>query len=262
MSSRLNQQCARRSGGSRGAVLAGIIVLHVGAIALALAAKGPQPEAIPQSPPMRVMLMRETERPPAPDVPVVVQEVMPLQLVAPVVNIEQPVPVPMAITVVTAAPPAASPPAPVSAGDADTPITIAQAEWVRMPSPVYPRAARQARAQGVVQVRALVDASGHAREARVHRSSGHAALDRAACESVLAALFRPYLHNGVPRSVDVIVPVTFALAQRGGVRSPTRGRDRGKAESELDVRREDHHAVRGHPEELGSLGAATLHVGE
>lgn len=260
MYSRLNTPTARRTSGSRSAVLAGIIVLHVGAIAVALTAKGPQPEAIPQSPPMQVMLMNEAERPPAPDVPVVVQEVSPVQLVVPVVNIDLPAPAPQAITVVAAAPPATPPPAPVSVGEADGPITIAQAEWVRMPIPVYPRAAKQARAQGVVQVRALVDASGKAREARVHRSSGYAALDRAACESVLAALFRPYLHNGVPRSVDVIVPVTFALAQHGGDRGPPRGRD--KAGLELDVRREDHHTMRGHPEELGRLGAAALHVGE
>jgi protein TonB len=84
-----------------------------------------------------------------------------------------------------------------------------------MPSPVYPSAARKARAQGVVLVRVLVDSSGHALKATVHRSSGFAVLDRAACDSVLAALFKPYLQNGVPRSVDVIVPITFALANRG-----------------------------------------------
>jgi TonB family protein len=115
----------------------------------------------------------------------------------------------------------------------------------------------------VVQVRALVDVNGHAREARVYRSSGFAALDRAACESVLAALFRPYLHNGVPRSVNVIVPVTFALATRGaGDRGPPRDRDRDKADLQLDVGGQDHHAMRGHAEELGSLGTAALHVGE
>ena len=122
---------------------------------------------------------------------------------------------------------------------------------MRMPSPVYPAAAKQARAQGVVYVRALVDGSGHAQQAQVHRSSGFAALDRAACDSVLAALFRPYLHNGVPRSVDVIVPITFALTMRGGGRA-----------LKLDVRGENHHAMRGHPEELGRLGTAALHVGE
>ena len=34
------------------------------------------------------------------------------------------------------------------------------------------------------------------------------------CDSVLAALFKPYLHDVVPRSVDVIVPVTFASSSR------------------------------------------------
>jgi protein TonB len=107
-------------------------------------------------------------------------------------------------------------PEPAAGGDAATPVTISEASWVHAPSPVYPPAARKARAQGVVLVRALVDVAGQAGEARVHRSSGFAALDRAACESVLAARFKPYVMNGVPRSVDVIVPITFALNKHGG----------------------------------------------
>jgi len=167
-----------------------------------------------------------------------------------VVNIDIPTP-PAAITVVAVATPAPPAPPPVPAGDADSPVAISEAAWVRMPSPVYPAAAKQARAQGVVYVRALVDVSGHAQKAQVHRSSGFATLDRAACDSVLAALFRPYLHNGVPRSVDVIVPITFALTTRGSGRA-----------LKLDIRGENHHAMRGHPEELGRLGTASLHVGE
>jgi TonB family protein len=128
-----------------------------------------------------------------------------------------------------------------------------------MPSPAYPAAAKKARAQGVVLVRALVDATGHAIKASVHRTSGFAALDRAACDSVLAALFRPYLHNGVPRSVDVIVPITFGLAGRGG--RDKRGREHGD-HLQLDVGSQDHHAMRGHAEELGGLSTAALHVGE
>ncbi len=218
--------------------------------------KGPRPDAQHENPPMQVMLFAEPEQPPAPEVPVPKTEVAPPQLVVPVVSIELPAAPPTAITMVEATPPPAPRPAPAPESEADTttPISIAQAEWMRMPNPVYPRAAAQARAQGVVHVRALVDVTGHAREARVHRSSGFAALDRAACDSVLAALFKPYLHNGVPRSVDVIVPVTFALKQRGG--------GRNKDRLELDVRGENHHAVGGHAEELGGLGAAALHVGE
>jgi protein TonB len=268
MYSLLNSRAAPHFRASRGAVLVGIVVLHMGAMALALTMKGPRPDAQPHAPPIQVMLTLETERSQLPDIPVQVQEVSPPQVTVPIVEIDLPVPAPTAITVMAVATPAIETapvpaPLPVSDGNSDAPIAISEARWVRKPIPAYPKAASQARAQGVVQVRALVDINGHAREARVHRSSGFAALDRAACEAVLAALFRPYLHNGVPRSVDVIVPITFALANRGGGgRAWPRGRDRDKEELELDVRGEDHHAMRGHAEELGSLGAAALHVGE
>jgi protein TonB len=242
---------SRRFWTSRGAALAGIIVLHGGALAVALTMQGPQADVEPQAPPIEVVLLREPERPRPPDAPVKPPEVTVPQVIIPVVNIDPPPPAPAAIAVVAVAAPAPPVPPPVAAGDADSPVAISQADWVRMPAPVYPAAARQARAQGVVYVRALVDVSGHAQKAQVHRSSGFAALDRAACDSVLAALFRPYLHNGVPRSVDVIVPITFALTMRSGGRA-----------LKLDVRRENHHAMRGHPEEFSRLGAAALHVGE
>jgi protein TonB len=249
-------------------VLVGIVVLHMGAMALALTMKGPRPEVQPLAPPIQVMLTMEPGRSRPPDNPVQVQEITLPQVIVPSVDIELPVPAPTAITVMAVATPVmeSAPvpaPLPVSDSNPESPIAISEARWVRKPNPAYPKAASQARAQGVVQVRALVDITGHAREARVHISSGFAALDRAACEAVMAALFRPYLHNGVPRSVDVIVPITFALANRGGGdRGRPRGRDRDQDELELDVRGEDHHAMRGHAEEFGSLGTAALHVGE
>lgn len=261
MYSRSNPLSSRRFWKSRGAALVGIIVLHVGAVAVAMTMKGPRAEVEPQAPPIEVVMLLEPERPRPPDAPLKPPEVAVPQIVIPVVSIDLPPP-PTAITVVAVATPAPPPPPPVPAGDADSPVTISEAAWVRMPSPVYPAAAKQARAQGVVYVRALVDGSGHAQKALVHRSSGFATLDRAACDSVLAALFRPYLHNGVPRSVDVIVPITFALTMRGGGRGPPRGSDRGRDDLQLDIRGENHHAMRGHPEELGRLGAASLHVGE
>lgn len=285
MHSRAHSLKSRRFWTSRGGALVGIVVLHAGALAVAMTMKGPRADVEVQAPPIQVVLMREPERPRPPEAPVRPPEVAVPQVVIPVVNIDLPTP-PTAITVVAVPTPAPPPPPPVSAGDSDSPVTISQADWVRMPSPVYPPAAKQARAQGVVYVRALVDGSGHAMKALVHRSSGFATLDRAACDSVLAALFRPYLHNGVPRSIDVIVPITFALTMRGGGGKrgphgpPPGGGDRGRGDHErgdhgpgeygsaeregleLDVRREDHHAVRGHPEEFGSLGATALHVGE
>jgi periplasmic protein TonB len=240
----------RRFWTTRGAALAGIIVLHGGALALAMTRQGPQADVEPQAAPIEVVMLQEAERARPRDLPVKLPEVTVPQISIPLVNIDLPTP-PAAITPVAAAPPSPPAPPPVVAGDSDSPVAISEAAWVRMPSPVYPAAARQARAQGVVYVRALVDGSGRAQRALVHRSSGFATLDRAACDSVLAALFRPYLRNGVPRSVDVIVPITFALTMRGG-----------GGRLKLDIRGEDHHAMRGHPEELSRLGAAPLHVGE
>jgi protein TonB len=208
----------RRFWASRGAVLVGISVLHVAAVAVAVLVKGPVADASPEVRAIEVVVFREPEQERPPEIAVQQPEFAPPQIVIPIVNIELPPPPAPTISVVATPEPAlAPPPLPTAvAGDVNTPVAISNAEWVRKPSPVYPAAAKKARAQGVVEVRALVDINGHALKASVHRSSGFTALDKAACESVLASLFRPYLHNGVPRSIDVIVPVTFALAGRGG----------------------------------------------
>jgi periplasmic protein TonB len=208
----------RRFWASRGAVLVGISVVHVAALAVALLVKGPVADANPEARAIEVVLFREPEQAKPPEISVKLPEFTPPQIVIPIVNIElpaQPAPTITVVAVPEPAPTLSPPPLASVAGDVSIPVAISNAEWVRKPSPVYPAAAKKARAQGVVEVRALVDTNGHALKASVHRSSGFAALDKAACESVLASLFRPYLHNGVPRSVDVIVPVTFALAGRG-----------------------------------------------
>jgi TonB family protein len=242
-------------------VLVGITALHVAAVAVALLVKGPVADSSDETAAIEVVLFRESELEKPPEVSVQLPQFTPPQLVIPVVNIEVPETAAPTITVVAVPEAAPTPsPSPIAvAGDLNTPVAISNAEWVRKPRPVYPAAAKKARAQGVVEVRALVDINGHALKASVHRSSGFAALDKAACESVLASLFRPYLHNGVPRSVDVIVPVTFALAGKGGESAPVRARHREPA-LQIDVRGEDHYAMSGHAEELRSLGAAALHV--
>jgi periplasmic protein TonB len=256
----LSSASKRRFRTSRAAALAGIIVLHVAVVAVTLVARGPAADTDVVPAPIQVMVFNEPEQARPPAVPVQAPQIELPQVVMPIIQFEVPAP-PPSIAVAAPAPtpaqspalPTPSPPASTSVGDADSPVAIAKAEWVRMPSPAYPAAAKRSRAEGVVLVRALVDATGHAIKTSVHRTSGFAALDRAACDSVLAALFRPYLHNGVPRSVDVIVPITFALKGRG---------DRDRRDLQLDVRSQDHHAVRGHAEELGGLSAAALHVGE
>lgn len=216
----------RRLRASRSAVLVAVIVLHLAGMALALRLKAPPTEVEPDTSSIQLLLINEPEQQGPPAMPVLLPEITAPQVVIPLVNIELPVSAPAEVVAVApnpvAPPVAASAPVATADGDADAPVVISNAEWVRRPAPVYPAAAKRARAQGVVEVRALVDANGRALKARVHRSSGIAALDKAACESVLAALFRPYLQNGVARSVEVIVPIAFALASREGDRAPSR----------------------------------------
>jgi protein TonB len=234
--------------------MAGIAVLHVAAVAVGMAIKGPRPDAVPEAPPILVSLVAESHPVEKPPEKLRMEEVVPTAI-TPVVQIDLPPEPTMAITL--AAKPPAPPPAPVpDAGD--SPVSVDQPDYLRMPRVVYPAAAKRAHAQGMVHVRALVDTDGRAREVTVARSSGFELLDRAACDAVLQALFMPYRHNNVPRSMVVIVPIDFSLttrtvADRGG----RQGRD-----SELDVGGEHHHAMGRHAEELRGLGAASLHVGE
>ena len=60
----------------------------------------------------------------------------------------------------------------------------------------------------------LIDPEGHARDVRVHRTSGFEQLDVAARDAVWAALFKPHRENGVARSARVIVPIQFSLTVR------------------------------------------------
>jgi periplasmic protein TonB len=202
---------------SRATVVAFITVGHVAAIVMGMIARAPEPDE-ELAAPITVSLLteRQEERP--------VPELRPPEVVMPVVevpplNIQFPVdapPPPIAVVVRSepAAPPPASPPAPLA--DTSEPVMATAVEYLRPPVLVYPAAAKQARASGTVHVRAVVETDGRVREVRVDRSSGHAVLDKAATESLRAALFKPYMHNGVPRAAVVIVPMDFGLKPRGG----------------------------------------------
>jgi TonB family protein len=99
-------------------------------------------------------------------------------------------------------------------------------EYVRAPVLVYPAAAKQARASGTVQVRAVVETDGRVREVRVDRSSGHSSLDKAATEAMRGALFKPYMHDGIARAAVVIVPMDFGLKTRESKRDGNSGAER------------------------------------
>lgn len=193
---------------SRGLAIVAILAIHGLVVAIALLARNVPMDA-PRAEPMLVTLVNE-QRPEtvaAPKIPL--QQARLPTPVIPVVSIdlsEEP-----AVTITVAKDVEATPPTP---SDANAPIMATTVEYIRPPVVVYPLAARRARATGTVQVRALVEIDGHVREARVHRSSGHELLDRAACDSVREALFKPYMLNGAAHPALVIVPIDFLLTIR------------------------------------------------
>ncbi|NII56330.1 energy transducer TonB [Luteibacter sp. SG786] len=102
---------------------------------------------------------------------------------------------------VEAAPPAESS-APVEA-------TLA---YVAAPPPTYPRVAILAHMEGTVMLRVLVDEAGKPLEVVVEGSSGHAVLDKAAREQVLARWrFQPATAGGKPVRAWARIPVSFDL---------------------------------------------------
>lgn len=207
----------------RGGAFALVAALHVALIG-ALINMRMRVDKVGEPAPFHVTIAREErsiERPPEPKMER--PPPPPVELVVPLVNViietesraitaapPQPVTPP--------APPPVAPPVPVQA-EAPVMLTVDQVDYLRVPKPSYPRAAKQARLQGIVQIWVLIDTDGHARDVRVHKSSGYAQLDNEACDAVRRALFAPYRHNGVPRTAQVIVPIEFTLTTRTASRS-------------------------------------------
>jgi periplasmic protein TonB len=102
-------------------------------------------------------------------------------------------------------------PAPPVTGPTFAPKVISDVAYLQPPAPRYPVESRRSREHGLVIVRVLVDEEGRAREVQVHQSSGHPRLDRAACQAVERARFKPYVEEGVPRPAIAMVPIEFGL---------------------------------------------------
>jgi protein TonB len=82
---------------------------------------------------------------------------------------------------------------------------------VTPPAPPYPRRALSQHQEGVVLLRALIDAQGAARVIKLHATSGYPLLDKAALEAVETWQFMPETVNGRPVAVWVEVPVRFKI---------------------------------------------------
>jgi protein TonB len=199
----------------RSGAMAAVVGLHLVGLVAAFHARARQESPVEATAIHMAFLQETSPAPqPAPELPPPpLEQIAPPRIEAPMVLIPI-IDVPEA-PVLTAAqaepPPVAEAPVVVRSTE---PVLLREqeVEYIRRPEPQMPRAARQARLQGEVLVWALIDTEGRPREVRVHRSSGHEQLDRAGCEAVLRALFRPYQRDGESRSAQVIIPIEFRFA--------------------------------------------------
>jgi protein TonB len=79
------------------------------------------------------------------------------------------------------------------------------------PAPEYPYASRIRMEQGRVTLRVQVDPRGAVAAVAVERSSGFAALDRAAEQAVRGWRFEPAMRGGAPVVANATVGITFRL---------------------------------------------------
>ena len=80
--------------------------------------------------------------------------------------------------------------------------------------PQYPRAARKAKIEGVVWVKALVDKNGRVREAIISRPSGQSVgFEEAALRAAYQNEYQPAISDNVPVAVWIAYPVRFSIKQ-------------------------------------------------
>lgn len=211
----LKQRCAKL------APLAGIVVLHgvlfyllqtgtlhqmVRALPQVVnvtfvAAEPPPPPPKPSSPPKTVALAQApTFVPPLPLLSTPqIEPTITLPPAAPARAVEARV----ATSSTAAVTPSAAPSAPK---------TVTGVEYLRAPQPVYPNISRRLGETGVVMLRVLIGEKGQPEQVSVHKSSGSSNLDEAGRQAALRALYKPYLEDGKPVSVYVLVPINFQMS--------------------------------------------------
>lgn len=196
--------------GGRLPVLLAIAAVHAALIAL-MGPLSPTRSAAAQPTPIEVTFAEE-DRSPAlkqPQITPALIALTPLPLLEPpeIELAEEPSRT-NAITVM----PTDIPPAAIVAGRT---ISIDEVGYVRAPKPRYPAESRRLAEQGLVLLLVTIDETGHVARVAVQSSSGHPRLDAAAREAVEQALFRPYLENGIARTVMATIPIEFNWKGRG-----------------------------------------------
>ena len=164
------------------------------------------PPAQPPAPPKMVEV--------APKPPVLVTPIIPMLPV----QIENTITVqhqPQVPKQAEAAPSAISSPAPVAPPVQAAPTgprVVSAVEYIRAPQPVYPSVSRRMGESGVVTLRVLISEKGLPEQAIVQKSSGSSNLDEAGRQAAMRTLFKPYIEDGKPVPVYVLVPINFQLS--------------------------------------------------
>ena len=99
-----------------------------------------------------------------------------------------------------------------SAAPVEVPAEAMQKLLINRVAPVYPPLARQARIQGTVYLKVIVNKAGEVRETDL--VSGHPMLAPSAIEAVKKWRYTPYLQDGEPVEVMATIQVNFQIADK------------------------------------------------
>jgi len=175
--------------------------------------KPPEPEPPKETPPEPPKIVEKVAQ--VPEVKPV-EKVVPVQktlptptqpttvaVPTPVAASPSPSPIAAPAPVVAAAPAPAPPPAGVTRG-----VSQGEAGCKR---PDYPRDALMNEEQGEVLISVYVNTTGKVQDAKVKKSSGSRALDRAASKAFSLCTFKPAMKNGEPQESWYDIPYEFVL---------------------------------------------------
>jgi len=175
--------------------------------------KPPEPEPPKETPPEPPKIVEKVAQ--VPEVKPV-EKVVPVQktlptptqpttvaVPTPVAANPSPSPIAAPAPVVAAAPAPAPPPAGVTRG-----VSQGEAGCKR---PDYPRDALMNEEQGEVLISVYVNTTGKVQDAKVKKSSGSRALDRAASKAFSLCTFKPAMKNGEPQESWYDIPYEFVL---------------------------------------------------
>lgn len=127
---------------------------------------------------------------------------------APVVVAPPPPEAPPPPPPVVAAPPAPAPPAPPPQIKT---VRDSMVTYLRPMEVDYPAASRRMGEEGEATIRVLINDQGRVEKVELQKSSGHPRLDNAAKASAAKALFKPFMEDGRPVPVWVLIPFSFRL---------------------------------------------------